>query len=194
MKKKICLSICLIMILFTLGCEYKTKERDLVKYLDFRFKDVELEHSEIYYPKEGTYTDGSERYSYQIFGVIDVSINDDVDTKFQVYEYNICRYDECEKKTGDNYDYVYGNYLIKEYNKEHESDPLYLDMNTDNLGGKYFVNNIASGLMMCESGIKLEGAKKKLDEFKEFVNSKTKRTVSFNVQLYCEEEVDYSIN
>ncbi len=195
MKKNIFLSICILMVIITLGCEYKTKERDLEEYINFRFQEVELEYSEVYNPNEGNYNDGSERYTYKVLGATDVIIDDEVKEKFQVYEFNTCKYDECEKRISDNYDYVYSKYLLDKYNEEHKDNPLYLNINTDTVGGKYFIDNVVAGVTNCSTGQKISAVEKQLDDYKEYINSKTKKQLSFKVQIYCDkEEKEYSIN
>ena len=191
MRKKLCVFLCAIMILFTVGCENKSNKK-LVEHLNFRFNDIEAEYSEVYDPKDGNYTDGAEKYSYKINKAIDVTLDDGLKEPFQVYEYKICKYDECETKVDDNYVYIYLTKLLDMYNQEHEDDQLYLNVNTDSLGGKYFVSNSYGGVCICGEKEKSKDITEKLDSFKEFVKSKTKKNISLVISVNCEETIQYN--
>ncbi len=149
MKKKLYLGFCALLVLFTVGCEVKPDRKVLIDYLNFKFNDVEADYSDAYNPKKGNYTDGAERYSYKIIGTMDVTLKDDVKEPFQIYQYDYCIYDECERNVDDNYVYIYLVKLLELYNKEHEDNPLYLNINTDSLGCSYFVINTCWGGIVC---------------------------------------------
>ena len=191
--KKIMVLVVIVFAFLTMGCEYKTNKKTLTNYVKFKYNDIEWESTDVYVPEGHNNKNEDEAVSYRILGVIDVTLKDDINLPFQVYEYEICNYDRCEISVNDNYVYVYSSHLLEEFNKDEEND-LNLLIDTDMMAGKYFVLSNNKGFINCDKKQTAEDIKEELENFKDFMNSKTKKNISFKVQISCDNTEEFMIN
>ena len=191
--KKIMVLVVVLFAFLAIGCEYKTNRKTLTNYVNFKFDSIEWDRTDMYVPENQNKKDENKAVSYQILGTIDVTLKDDINLPFQVYEYEICNYDRCEISINDNYVYIYGKHLLEEFNKDREKE-LNLLIDNDTIGDKYFVMGNPKGFINCQGKEKVEDIEEELNEFKEFMNSKTKKNLSFKVNISCDNTKEFEMN
>ena len=103
-------------IITTSGCfGLKNYEKDEIdNYITENFPNQKYTVSEKY-EKE---IEGNDGDPWSIEEIWDIELDDDINLKFQVYNYRICGVTGCSNTLSNNYDYIYANYYLEKYNKK----------------------------------------------------------------------------
>ena len=168
-----------IIIFSVTGCfglkKYNSNELD--EYLKENFPNQKYSISEKYEVDESGEIGGD---TWSIEEVWDVTLDDDANLKFQVYNYRNCGPVGCSNQLCDNYNYVYSTYYLEKYNKNNKFE---LDILKDNNTGIYIFTNTYAHINYSSNN-ELEEIKKELNDFENYLNKKTNKKVELIVYLY----------
>lgn len=177
MKAKLLLTI--IFLFVVTGCFglKKYKENEINIYLKENFPDQKYIVSEKYKVDIKTETDGD---IWSIEEVWDVSLDDDTNLKFQVYNYRNCGSIGCSNHLYNNYDYIYSTYYLEKYNK---SNKLELDILKDDDFGIYIRYNTYANIYYSNND-EFENLKVELKNFQKYLNENTNKKIKLYVDIY----------
>lgn len=176
MKIKIFFS--LITVFFITGCfglkEYKVSEVD--SYLKENFPNQKYNISEKY-EKE---IEGNDGDHWSIEEIWDVELTDNINLKFQVYNYKICGVTGCSNSLANNYNYIYANYYLEKYNKNNN---LNLIIEKDDESDIYIRYNTYAKIYY-KTKEELELIKEEITKFEKYLNNNTEKNIELIIYIY----------
>lgn len=176
---KIKIFFTLLTIFFITGCfglkEYKVSEVD--SYLKENFSNQNYKLSKKYEVNANGEIGGD---TWSIKEVWDIKLNDKTDLKFQVYNYRNCGSIGCSNHLYNNYNYVYANHFLNQYNK---SNNLNLIIEKDKETDIYITNNTYAKIYY-KTKEELELIKEEITKFQEYLNNNTDKKIELIIYIY----------